>query len=659
MSKKTYLTRVDPINLPRRLREGLEEAETLLDRQHPNEALELLHELDKKYPRSPDVLGLMGNAHIDMQNQHGYLHVMRKMHDLNPNRAEVKLGLAGGYLSNGRLALALQTFRQFLKKWSNHERAMDVQETVAKLETGLADILSQLGLSIETGLEFAAKHEELQILMEAGELKRCKQLAKQLINQKPDFIPPLNNLSQVYWLDGDLPAAIETAHKILSIEPDNVHALSNLTRYLFMLGNIDESLGFAERLKESEANAADFWVKKTEALSFIGDNEGVLALLDQAIRSGETAALTATVYHQCAVAAYRNGKETQARKHWQKALKLAPYFDLAIANLDELKKPLHLRLCPQAFSLEAWLPRGTIDKLTSVTEHAARKKDDQAFQNQINAYFDQHPELIQFVPAALKDGDALSRDLAIKLADMSAHPIVLTSLKEFALGQNGPDDLRLEAVQTLSKHGVFKSGSTIEIWREGELRPIMTMGMQINYDSPEKSPLKPAVQRLMEKAIYALNEEDGELAEKHLRKAVEIQPDDPSIVNNLAYALSLQGKSDESDALADSIPEKFPDYFFGWIISARRAMNKDDLETAQKYIDKMMTRQELHVTEFSALCMCQIDFMIEDDKPEGALSWYEMWQQGYPDDPRLNDYEEKMEIVDIMAKAKKLAKFGK
>jgi tetratricopeptide (TPR) repeat protein len=659
MSKKTYLTRVDPINLPRRLREGLEKAETLLDRQHPKEALELLHELDKKYPRSPDVLGLMANAHIDMQNQHGYLHVMCKMHDLNPNRAEVKLGLAGGYLSNGRLALALQTFRQFLKKWSNHERAMDVQETVSKLETGLADILSQLGLSIETGLEFAAKHEELQIMMEAGELKRCKQLAKQLINQKPDFIPPLNNLSQVYWLDGDLPAAIETAHKVLSIEPDNVHALSNLTRYLFMLGNIDESLGFAERLKESEANAADFWVKKTEALSFIGDNEGVLALLDQAIRSGETAALTATVYHQCAVAAYRNGKAIQARKHWQKALKLAPYFDLAIANLDELKKPLHLRLCPQAFSLEAWLPRGTIDKLTSVTERAARKKDDQAFQKQINLYFDQHPELIQFVPSALKDGDALSRDLAIKLADMSAHPIVLANLKEFALGQNGPDDLRLEAVQTLSKHGVFKSGSTIEIWREGKLRPIMTMGMQINYDPPEKSPLKPAVQRLMEKAIYALNEEDGELAEKHLRKAVEIQPDDPGIVNNLAYALSLQGKSDESDALADSIPEKFPDYFFGWIISARRAMNKDDLETARKYIDKMMTRQELHVTEFSALCMCQIDFMIDDDKPEGALSWYEMWQHGYPDDPRLNDYEEKMEIVDIMAKAKKLAKFGK
>jgi tetratricopeptide (TPR) repeat protein len=163
----------------------------------------------------------------------------------------------------------------------------------------------------------------------------------------------------------------------------------------------------------------------------------------------------------------------------------------------------------------------------------------------------------------------------------------------------------------------------------------------------------------MEKAVSALNEDDGKLAEIHLRKAIKIQPNDPSLVNNLAYALSLQGKTDESDTLANSIPEKFPDYFFGWIISARQAMNKDDLETARENIDKMMAKQELHVTEFSALCSCQIDFMIEDGKLEGALSWYEMWQQGYPDDPWLEEYEERMEAIELLVKVKKLSESGK
>jgi len=36
------------------------------------------------------------------------------LHNLTPNRAEVKLGLAVAYLNNGQMALALQTFRQFL-----------------------------------------------------------------------------------------------------------------------------------------------------------------------------------------------------------------------------------------------------------------------------------------------------------------------------------------------------------------------------------------------------------------------------------------------------------------------------------------------------------------------------------------------------------------
>ena len=88
-------------------------------------------------------------------------------------------------------------------------------------------------------------------------------------------------------------------------------------------------------------------------------------------------------------------------------------------------------------------------------------------------------------------------------------------------------------------------------------------------------------------------------------------------------------------------------------------MQKDDMDTAKEYIDRMMGKQELHVTEFSALCSCQIDFMIQDKKPEGAVSWYEMWQQGYPDDPQLENYEEKMAIVDLLTKVKEGFMFGK
>ena len=143
MSKKNFPTRTDPINLPRRLREGLAEADGLLSKNKPQEALDLLQELDRKFPRQTDLLGLMANTYIELGNQHGYLYALYQLHNLTPNRAEIKLGLAGACLANGRVALALRTFRQFLKQWPHDERADDVQKTVPQLEQGLTEIMKQ------------------------------------------------------------------------------------------------------------------------------------------------------------------------------------------------------------------------------------------------------------------------------------------------------------------------------------------------------------------------------------------------------------------------------------------------------------------------------------------------------------------------------------
>jgi len=187
---------------------------------------------------------------------------------------------------------------------------------------------------------------------------------------------------------------------------------------------------------------------------------------------------------------------------------------------------------------------------------------------------------------------------------------------------------------------------------EGEWRPIMMLGFQIYFDAPEKTTLKPAAQRLMEQAIYALREENGAKAEIHLRKALEIQKDEPGLLNNLAVALSMQGKHEEAGAVADEIPSRFPDYFFGQVIAVRKAIQANELEKAKTILDKMMKKWELHVTEFGALCGCQIDFMIADDKPEGAISWFEMWKQGYPEDPALKKYEHEMAMIEVLSKLK-------
>ncbi|MGA2489544.1 MAG: tetratricopeptide repeat protein [Anaerolineales bacterium] len=652
MSRKNFPTRVDPTRLPRRLREGLEEASELIEHRQPAQAFEVLSDLDDHYPRQPDVLGQMANAHLDLKNMPGYLHTMIRLHEITPNRVDVKLGLAGAYLSNERLALALRTFRQFLKQWPRDERAADVQKTISKLEASLGKILGELDFTLETGLDFAYKHEELQVCMETGEYERCKRLVKTLNEQRPDFVPVLNNLSQVYWLEGNLPEAIETCRKVLEIEPDNIHALSNLTRFLYMQGKQEEARTVAKRLKESTAEASDRLVKKAEGLSFIQDDAAVLSLLETAERGREIDNLDHAFYHWCAVAEYRRGNLTAARSQWKKSFKLAPSFELASVNLEELKKPMQLRDCPQVFSIDMWLSKKVVGELTSAVERAAKKKNDQEFRVKIQAYFNSRPEILNFILAALDRGDTLSKDLAVKLTDMSGHLALLSALKDFALSQKGTDAMRMEASQVLAHHGVFESGQEVTLWWNGELRPMLMLGFEVSYEPPKESPLKPAVQNLMVQAVNALREKNGQKAEEVLRKGLQIQPDEPSLLNNLAFALSLQGKNEASNALANRVAEEFPDYFFGQTIAARKAIQVGDLEKAKVIIDRLLQRKELHVTEFSALCMCQIDFMIANKKPDGAVSWYDIWKQGYPDDPRLEEYKSEIAVIEAFTKLK-------
>jgi tetratricopeptide (TPR) repeat protein len=655
MSKKfNFPTRVDPINLPRRLREGLAESEKLLDDGKPEEALETLSKLKRQFPKSTDVLGLMSNAYYDLQDIHGYLWAMYQLHGLIPNRLEVNLGLAGAYLANGRLSLALRAFRNFLKKWPAYEDAEEIKKTIARLETALTETLAKLDFTLEGGLDFACKHEELQVLMEHQETQRCKQLAEALLKQRPLFAPVWNNLSQAYWIEGNLSKAIETCEQVLKLEPDNIHALSNISRYLFIQGNSENATLFAQKLKASHADAADGWVKKAEAFCFIGDDEGAVSILEEARQAKAQNELNEYFYHWAAVSAYRLGRESEARRYWNRALKINPNFSLVTENLDELKKPANEQNAPWAFSFSTWFSHKVIRELLHLAERTANNKRNNAVSTALTRYIESHSELLNIAHALLKRGDPHGKDFIIKMADFSAHPKLLAALKDFAFGQDGPDSLRMEAAQILSKHDWVETGE-VRLWLNGEWRSILLMGFEITGEPDPKSMPHPKAQPLLAKGIDALHKEDGELAEDLFRKALVIDPSSPSLRNNLAVALDMQGRKKEAGAMVDQIIKQYPDYFFGQISAARKAMYAGNLKKTREILNKLMTRKQYHVTEFSSLCSVFVDLSIKDDQPDAALSWFEMWEGAYPEDPQLEQAQEQIETLRVFTAIKDIS----
>jgi tetratricopeptide (TPR) repeat protein len=111
--------------------------------------------------------------------------------------------------------------------------------------------------------------------MAESKFSKVREAAEQLLAQAPDHIPTLNNLSLALFQEGASDEAVARGKRVPELDPDNCHALSNLTRFLLLTGHAAEAQGHAERLKSATKERVGLWVKKAEALSRLGDDEGV------------------------------------------------------------------------------------------------------------------------------------------------------------------------------------------------------------------------------------------------------------------------------------------------------------------------------------------------------------------------------------------------
>jgi len=597
--KKQRAPRIER-SIPSRLMERLYEAERLMKKKRWAEARSLLLDLDRRYPRRPEVLASLANVCIELDDIEGYQRACERLVKIEPHNDEAALGLAGAYMANIRPALALRAFRRFLQRWPDHKQAADVRETVAELEAGMSTLFQDLGLPAdEQDWQLAIQHEEMQSYMAQERFRQVRQTAQAILQRYPEFAPALNNLSLAHWADGQTAQAIAAAEKVLAFDPENIHALSNLVHFLCAAGRNDEAQAYAEQLKASTAPAWDVWTKRAEALSFIGDDEGVLEVFHQAEQADEpqSNASAGMLYHLAAVATMRLGgpgdeeSEKQACRYWKQALKLQPGFWPAQENLADLDLPLDERHAPWPFPLHNWISPATLKDLIQFVEAAEREGDDKVMGRAARRFLRQHPEIVRVVPMLLKWGDADGREFALLLARTANTPELLEALKDFALSQHGPDQVRTEAAQVVRQAGLLLPGLT-RMWLDGEWREVMTMDFEIHGEPLVE--YSPKVMHWMNEAWSALYKSDGERAERALTKALDLCPEDPSLLNNLAIAYGLQGRDKDAEVLIQQVDERHPDYLFARTGLAQRCIERGEFDQARQLLEPLQQRERMH-----------------------------------------------------------------
>jgi tetratricopeptide (TPR) repeat protein len=178
------------------------------------------------------------------------------------------------------------------------------------------------------------------------------------------------------------------------------------------------------------------------------------------------------------------------------------------------------------------------------------------------------------------------------------------------------------------------------MWLEGEWRETLLFGFELHGEAVVKH--APQVHNLIGQGIEADNEGDGARAERLFRQALELEPDAPDLMNNLATALQLQGRTDAAIDLTREIHRRHPDYLFARVTLARLHAQDGQVEQARAMLDPLLARRRLHFAEFASLCMAEIDVALAGGQLEAARSWVELWESGEPDHPGIPHFRRRV-----------------
>jgi tetratricopeptide (TPR) repeat protein len=632
MSQKKRRPRTRDADLSRKVVESLLEVDDLVRRKQWDEARVRLEELDRCHPKRLPVLAMLAEVCLGQGDTLRYQVVCEQVVELDP-RADFVLALAGAYLENNRPLLALRTLHGFLDRWSDHPHADRVRKDVAKLEKETTASLRQAGLDDESGHEATLLEEEMKSYLETGKLAESRRAAERLLERKPGSLAVLNNVAEIFFREGRFAEALDTVGQVLRTQPENAHALANRARFLFLSGREAEARAEADRLKSLNTPTADLWVKKAEAFAYLGEDAAVREALRGAEQAGSLAESPhrALLYHLAAVAAYRLGDQAEARRLWRTSLKADPDFAAARENLDDLRRPAAERHAPWYFALPNWMPEQTIDDLARCFRAAASGRR-QGVDEPARRCLVQHPELAVLVPALLDRGDPGGREFALRLAVIGATPAFQQALQDFAFGQRGPDQQRMEAADAIVRAGLAPPGP-VRMWMNDAWRDVLLLGFELHGEATQVH--SPRVEPLVRQAMDAIHSGKGAEAERLLQRALKLEPNSPTLLNNLAAAYQVQGRFDESNALIRDLYRRFPDYFFARVNLAAILAKEGKPSEARALVEPLLAHNRLHYTEFAALCMAQIEIGLAEKNRPAAQSWLELWERGYPDHPAL------------------------
>lgn len=246
------------------------------------------------------------------------------------------------------------------------------------------------------------------------------------------------------------------------------------------------------------------------------------------------------------------------------------------------------------------------------------------------------------LPRILERGGPAGQEFVVGSTEQLKTPALLAMIKDFALGQNGPDALRHRAAMLAGQAKLLPSGN-VTMWMQGQWQEIMMLGFEF-YDEPMVKHSKKVNQWLYQ-ALDLLREggqAEAMEAEALLHWAIQAEPEAPDLLNNLAIAYINQERDAEAHALVGDIASRFPDYVFARASQAKLYLLKGDIEAAEALLLPFLRRDRFHFLEFNAFSDSYIELLMAKQQTDGARAWLKMWEQVDPEASRLGSWQRRL-----------------
>jgi tetratricopeptide (TPR) repeat protein len=605
-----------------------------------SQAIHQLKQLAEEHPRSKTTLSTLIEMLYEEGDWRGMAQYSERLYPFQrgEDQAITLYNLMGAYMNLSYPALGWQTARELIRRHPHFPENPGARELMQSAEEFLrleaTESLAEAGLSEDEQMKALVEHDQMRFYTETSQPEKAIETAESLLEKAPNFIPVLNNLTLAYFIQGEMQNAIETGRRILEQAADNAHALANLTRIHFLIGDFETAEEYAARLKENEDDDPDVALKQAEALSYLGDDAGILAAYHRVQEQKDF--LSPILLHLAAAAHYRSGEIEMAWDLWEEALERQRGFELARQNLADRAVSPGERNAPWFWPSSYWFVVDFADALGRLAPSPDQVTSEQ-IEEEIRRVVAENPYLPRILPHVLDRGGGEARQLVFGIIQATETPETLETLYAFAQGRRGTDKMRMDMMFYLAQNHphILPPDKRVTMWVKGKQTELIMLAFNITNEPQLEEDVSEADLRKFAEATDLIREDDLEAAESLLDEVIAANPDFPSVYNQLAIVYERTGRVEEARALLEEAHGRFPDYLFARTGLAGFYRKEERFEEAKDLLFPLLSREDFHYTEFQALANAFIELYLAEGEEEAARHWYEIWRKMEEDDPQL------------------------